>query len=270
MCGQEYEKKYFAHIERAHHHACSRVCQAIAQRKGGVFDQKKREVMLDRYGADNPQRVQAFKEKSRNTNLERYGCEVGSQSGLVKERARKTNQERFGVDWHTQSENFSIKAKATWRDHYGVDHPMRAAEVKAKYDFGEVWRKAHETKKLNGTYATSNVESKFYTQLVKVFGNVERQVPVEHEDGTWLIDFRIGDTYVQFDGEYWHGLDRQLNAIKESKSQRDLTIVGRYYADRHQDVWFASRYMRLIRITDRQAKTLSDDSLCQLLTSVGN
>jgi hypothetical protein len=262
-------KQYFAHIERAQHHACSKTCQAHAQRRGGQLDLKKRQVMLDHYGVENPQQVTAIKEKTRVTNLERYGHEVSSQADVVKERARQTNRERFGVDWHTQSQNFADKAHETWQKRYGVDHPMQADEVKAKYDFADIWQKAHKTKKLNGTYASSKAEDRFYKQLIGIFGKVKRQAPIQHEEGTWFIDFRVGDVYVQFDGEYWHGLDRSIEVIRESTKKRDCFIAKRYDEDRSQDAWFMSRGLKLIRITDRRAKTLSDDELHLLLTGTG-
>ena len=270
VCAREYEKKYFTHIEKASHHACSRACQRQAQLVGGTLDIKKRQVMIERYGVDNPQRVEAFKEKSRQTNLERYGCEVGSQSDKVKERARQTNQERFGVDWHTQSENFNNKAKETWKNNYGVDHPMKSDVVKAKYDFTASWRKAHKTKKKNGTYASSRVERTFHERLGKLFSDVQTQVRVEHAGGIWLVDFRVGETYLQLDGVYWHGLDRPIEVIRASTKPRDRAIARAYDHDRQQDVWFARRNTRLIRITDRQAKTVSDVDLRQLLTSSRN
>jgi len=235
-----------------------------------VLDAKKRQVMLERHGVESPQQLQRIKDKTRATNIERYGVEVGSQSATVKERARQTNQERFGVDWHTQSENFAYKAKETWRERYGVDHPMLADEVKAKHDFTESWRKAHETKKRNGTYASSRVEKRFYECLCRLCQNVETQVRVNHDAGTWLIDFKVGNIYVQFDGAYWHGLDRPIEIIRASERPRDRAIIKHYDRDRRQDAWFCANDLKLIRITDRQAKTMSDNELCQLLTNVGN
>lgn len=270
ICDREFIKPFFAHIEQARHHFCSRECQGKAQHKGGLLDIKKRQVMHDRYGVENPQQLKCVREKSRRTNVERYGTEVGSQSEQVKAVARRTNIERYGVEWHTQSENFAEKSAKTWMNKYGVNHPMKSEVVKAKYDFLASWRKAHETKKLNGTYASSKGEKKFFLRLCKLFRNVERQVPVIYENGTWHVDFKIDDTYVQFDGVYWHGLDRSLKEICESDKPRDKVIFARFEHDRYQDVWFTERNMKLIRITDRQEKKLSDDELRRLLTNQGN
>lgn len=266
VCNREYEKPYYTHIETALHHACSRTCQSRAQHVGGALDEKKRQVMLERHGVENPQQSADVRQKTRQTNLRRYGHEVSSKSDQVKERARQTNQEKFGVDWHTQSKNFVDKSKLTWEERYGVDHPMKSSEVKAKYDFTASWRKAHETKKRNGTYASSQVERWFHERIVRLFENVETQVRVEHETGVWLIDFQVRSTYVQLDGIYWHGLDRPIDVIRASEKPRDKAIVRAYDHDRQQDAWFKAHGLKLVRVTDRQAKMMSDDDILLLLT----
>lgn len=246
----------------AEYHLCSVHCQRVAQQKGNILDMKKCRVMQTRYGVDNPQQLDWVREKSQQTNIERYGCIIGSQSDVVKEKTRQTNLERYGVDWHTQSQNFVEKSKQTWIEHYGVDHPMRSDVVKQKYDFKENWRRAHQTKKSNGTYASSSVEKRFHQRLINVFGKcVEHQLPVKHDDKTWLIDFRINNVYIQFDGVYWHGLDRSITMIRESMKPRDKAIAKKYDIDREQDEWFKIHGMTLIRITDTQAKKMSDEDI---------
>lgn len=71
--------------------------------------------------------------------------------------------------------------------------------------------------------------------------------------------------YVQFDGIYWYGLDRPLDVIKESGKLRDNFLVKRYYVDRRQHAWFVARNLKLVRVTDLQAKKLSDGDLRVLL-----
>ena len=70
----------------------------------------------------------------------------------------------------------------------------------------------------------------------------------------WPIDFYVkdNDTYIQFDGEYWHGLDRPLDEIAKFKTPRDRTILRKYQIDREQVEWFRSTGKRLLRITDQQ------------------
>lgn len=67
------------------------------------------------------------------------------------------------------------------------------------------------------------------------------------------IDFYIEsiDTYVQFDGVYWHGLDRPIELIEERKNSHDQEIADRWHKDREQDEWFKAKGLKLVRITDQ-------------------
>ncbi len=154
---------------------------------------------------------------------------------------------------------------------YGTEHPRQSEAVKAKVDFRAVWKKAHETKKRNGTYARSRQEDFLHAVLVELLGHddVVRAVPVEHGSGVWHIDLKILslDTYVQLDGVYWHGLDRTVEQLRESTSSRDAAILQAYERDRVQDAWFAAHGMRLVRVTDRELRLYPVACLMRVLES---
>lgn len=146
------------------------------------------------------------------------------------------------------------RRKAVTKERYGVESMLMLPEVRALANTPEKCRQRHETMKRNGSYFNSRSEDAFYGWLVGRFGedDVERQVVVSK----WPIDFHVKsiDTYVQFDGEYWHGLDRPLEEIMKFKTPRDQTIMRKFQIDREQDVWFAENSLRLIRVTDKQFK----------------
>lgn len=132
----------------------------------------------------------------------------------------------------------------TTRLHYGVDSPLQLPSL---------WQKSHESRKASGAYAKqSKAEDAFHAVLIELFGNddVERWKLVQR----WPIDFYVKslDTYIQFDGEYWHGLDRPIELIRTSMKPRDRAIVGKWETDRRQVAWFAEHGMRLVRVTDVQ------------------
>lgn len=108
--------------------------------------------------------------------------------------------------------------------------------------------------KLRGSYGKSKIEDEYFASLCELYGsdNVERQVtpPGTH----WPIDFYIKsiDTWIQFDGVYWHGLDRPLEIITKYRTKRDAQIHKKWLTDREQDKWFEEHGLKLIRITDKQ------------------
>jgi len=108
----------------------------------------------------------------------------------------------------------------------------------------------------------------FCERLVEVFGDgVKRQKrakghrrPIDF----WLVDL---DVYVQFDGVYWHGLDRPIDEIALGTNSHDQEIVQRWHNDRVQDSWFKSKNLKLVRITDIEFDTLPFDTLVERIKS---
>lgn len=103
---------------------------------------------------------------------------------------------------------------------------------------------------------SSKAEARFGDLLRERFGEIKHQKWVNG----WPIDFYIPsiDTYVQFDGVYWHGLDRPIELIRASKLVRDQAIVKKWETDRKQDEWFATQRLRLVRITDMDLRASAD------------
>jgi len=214
------------------------------------------EVMIERYGVENAMQLQEIREKAKCATREKYGVNHPIQSPEIRDKMTNTMIERYGIEHALQSEELRNRAKATWFNNYGVEHPSKVPEI---------CQKAHETMKKNGTYGKSQLEDQFYEKLCVWFGevNVERQSIVND----LKIDFHIKsiDTYVQFDGEYWHGLDRPLQEIQESNGSRDRAILDGYLRDRKQDEWFKEHDLNLVRITDREFKNSDDNQLLERL-----
>lgn len=111
------------------------------------------------------------------------------------------------------------------------------------------------TMMLNGSLCSS-AERELLCLLRAKYPNTKHGVwfhkSVTSSTRMWNIDFYIPeiDTYVQFDGAYWHGLDRPIDQIKNSASKRDQSIYAKWLLDREQDAWFSENRKCLIRITD--------------------
>ena len=266
-CESVFERRFTLEESQAAHHFCARKCANLSQALGGSIDSKKKTVFLARYGVDNPMKDCNIRLETSRTCLDRYGSPFAISSQAVRDKIVQTNQERYGSNSHMGTTHFLELAKETWLKKYGEDNPMKSDVIKSKYDFDAVWKKAHETKKTRSSYKTSKKENLLRSRLETLFECVEYQVSVDHEGGTWLLDFKIGNVYVEYDGTYWHGLDRPLSVLIESKQPRDQAILRRYYGDRHQDEWFLKNGLRLIRIREGEERSLTDDELKSLLTS---
>jgi len=276
------------------YHFCSRSCSNTAQRPNGLLYkqvvetnlrlfghefptqlssimEKQHETNRCRYGADrctlmraafskkygvsNPSNVHDVVKRRLLSNIEKYGVPSTFQVDVVKHKIRKTNNSRYGVPFYVQTDRF--KSDAYWTNilRFGVGYPMQSHAVRERIDWRAAAEKRHKTMKENGMYGCrmSKPERIMYDHLVGLYGTgVEHQVFVHR----WPIDFYIRqtDVYVQVDGVYWHGLDRPIEMIKESKNPRDKNIYKKYLTDRKQEVWFKNNGKTLLRVTDKQIK----------------
>ena len=78
------------------------------------------------------------------------------------------------------------------------------------------------------------------------------------------IDFYVKtiDTYIEFDGIYYHGIDRPINVVIEKSPK----IYRKYLRDRELDVLMLNNRMNLIRIREDDFK-LNEKIVLELLTS---
>lgn len=220
--------------------------------KSDDVKKKIRQTTFDHFGVEYSMQSEEVKEKSRSTCLERYGVECQLQTQHAKENAVRSFREKFGVDRPMLSEEFREHMRECCRNKYGVDYPLQSDVVKMSVDWKSARQKAHETMKREGTYGKSVAEDHFYEALCCVYGanDVERQIDMNG----WSIDFHVVsiDTYVQFDGVYWHGLDRPIEAVRECVSSRDGIIARTWEIDREQERWFREHRLRLVRVTDEE------------------
>lgn len=234
---------------------------------------KSKKTNLKKYGAEYPIQSQAVKDKRRASDLEKYGVEFASQSKSAIEKRKKTNLKKYGVEQALSSAEVRNKAKKTNLEkygnenptatravrekiektnlaRYGVRNPFNQKEVKKNANSALAIEKRHETMKKNGTYGKSKAEDRFYDFLCTHFDHtsIERQARING----WNIDFKISEAYIQFDGVYWHGLDRPLQEVKSSKDPRDKVIYGTYLRDQEQNIWFKENNITFVRVTDKE------------------
>lgn len=195
------------------------------------------------------------------------------QNGLLRSKVEHTLVKKYGVKGYVAASDFQSKSKKSCLDKYGVDHGMKTEEAKnklkkvclekygketflgsdswrSKVDHKDIARKAWLTKIKNGSCSTSRTEEKLYQLLCDIFGNddVTRQACIAKQ---W-VDFYIRslDLYLQLDGVYWHGLNRDINQIKNSNVRQDKKIYQNYLRDQKLNSYMESRGLKMIRITD--------------------
>jgi hypothetical protein len=226
---------------------CSRKCRGESIRVGKKGYNLTKKKMLELYGIENLMQLEETRNKIKQTLLKRYGVENPMNCEEFKERRKRTNVERYGHAETFQSPEMCAKREITWIKKYNQKDPRGQPHLQ------EVARKNSLERMAQHPYKwSSKIENTFAVTLAAEFGNIIRQKRVNR----WPIDFYIPaiDTYVQLDGVYWHGLDRPIEEIRESKKSRDIARAEKWEQDRRQNEWFLSRYLRLVRVTDLEVK----------------
>ena len=259
-CGKVRENVKYSQVSKKKFHFCNRICLNIAQQKGGivceerllsrdevVWQKKLAETMTGRYGTDNASKVDEFNEKKAATWHQNFQGEAGID---LRRRREETTLQHYGVKYAMQAEEVKEKTRQTCLLRYGVENPYQAEEFKEK---------SHLTRKANRSYSKSRFEDAVFDRLNDSFENIQRQVKVNG----WAIDFYIADidVYLQADGVYWHGLDRDIDVIRACRTEHDATIVQTHARDLQQNEWFKKEGKRLLRVTDRD---FYDDPDCLL------
>lgn len=93
-------KSYIKNIKRGGYYSCQ-ICSV----------EKRKNTCINKYGIDNPIKLDIFKEKIKNTNLDRYGTEYTFQSIIIKDKISKTMLDKYGSRYYNQSDDYIVKSK---------------------------------------------------------------------------------------------------------------------------------------------------------------
>lgn len=163
---------------------------------------------------------------------------------------RKQFQEKLGVDYPMHRADIREKSVETCLERYGVRNVQQVAEINARSN-DTFLKRLEKRQKTLGVW-TSKAENRFYDRLLEYFtaDDIIRQKRAAGHRSP--IDFYIKtiETFVQFDGVYWHGLDSPLEEIAKLNTKHDIEIYERYYRDIEQCKWFVEKGLKLVRVTD--------------------
>lgn len=245
-CGEQHQRsgnhaKISLHRE---FHYCSKACTARSRHS----QRKRKETCVERYGVPHPLQAESVMLKVKDTCVERYGVDNPWKAEEIQQKRRETWIEMWGIDNPAKVLEHQQKCRETTLENHGVECGWLIPSVQAKMNSPAARKKAQQTLTRNGTHGKSKIEDRFYAFLLDLLPNatIERHVRING----WCIDFKVNDFYIQFDGTYWHGLNRPLTEIQMSDKPRDAVILKTYYRDKEQIAWFKQQNLRLLRVTD--------------------
>jgi hypothetical protein len=240
-CGIEYTRPHSKNRDlKSELHFCSKRCsdKSITD---GALRQKSVNTMNVKYGSSYV-KTKKFKVEREETFLRKYGVKSILNSPEIKQKIRKSNLEKYGQEVYAGSDDWE-----------------------SKLDRIEIARKAWLTKIENGTCSKSAPEEKLFLLLESVFGksDIKRQVRVIRR---WIDFYIISiDLYIQVDGVYWHGLNRNIELIKLGKTSQDRKIYKQILRDQKLNQYMKDNNFRLVRLTDEQIKTYLPEDIIAIL-----
>lgn len=94
--------------------------------------EKKKKLLMNKYGVENVFQLESTKEKLKKTNLLKYGVEYPMQSKEIFNKGLETNLIKYGVKYHFQSDEIKTTMRRNNLDKYGVEHVMQTDSYKEK------------------------------------------------------------------------------------------------------------------------------------------
>ena len=205
--------------------------------KSDYCKEKVKQTMLDRYGCTHYNNIEKYKQ----TCLERYGVEnsslnkdimkkiMGSKSQHTEEQKKtiqekykqtclekygsehytninqrkRTNLEKYGYECPTKNKYVKNKIKQTNIKKYGSEHYTQSKEYQSRHD--EIQTKVNNTKHINHTFNSSEIETEFAHYLDSQ--NIEYIRQYRSKEYPFNCDFYLPkyDLYIEIQGSWVHG-----------------------------------------------------------------
>lgn len=238
--------------------------------------QKRKQTCIEKYGTDNPSKVDWIKKKKEKTSIENWGTKQPLAASQVRQKIKETNLEKYGST--TPAGNISIQKKMeeTNLKKYGVSYFSQTEKFKQEQsklviveNENEIplkdWLEQTKYKNTLPSQVTINqwfvsVEKINEKQLIEKLNQfnsyktylehfIEKELGLKHFnkkpleiDKLYRPDFKINDSvYVNIDGLYWHKED-----------YRDKT----YHSDLRKE--FETHNLRLLQFRENELQSKLD------------
>jgi hypothetical protein len=245
-------------------HFCSRYCSNLSAKKGGKIFEKKKHSSIIKYGCEHHSANTEVQNKRIDTCISKFGGRSPQSNPDIKSKIHNSILSKFG-DHFSRSLDVKNKKKKTCIEKYGVDSYSKTQKFKDSINWQDVNRKGFNTRKLNGLSPVSKIEVKFLEFLKIYFTEIQTQVSVDK----WFIDFYIPsvDCYVQFNGNYWHGLDKSYEELIGSSKPRDKIIAATKLRDVEKQKYFKDNNLILINIPELDFKLKKYEKILIVINS---
>ena len=178
ICDKEVKFKGF---NQGYNIYCSRKC---SMNDDDIIKKRNKKLVrtnLEKYGVDNPMKLEKIQNKVRETNLKRYGTEYFTQTNEYKNKVKENNLRKYDTEWYMTTDDFKQKSKKTSLKKYNTTHSSKSIKVKNNIKkvmlekYGEIcYSKTNEYKnKMNQYYKSDkhieNIKRQKKNRDIKIF-----------------------------------------------------------------------------------------------------
>lgn len=217
---------------------------------------KCKNTMMEKYGVDNPSKLEFVKNKKRQTTLKNYGVDIPAKSDLIICKMKKTCLEKYGSELYMTSLDFKEKSAITIRnkygdvenvfqseiikdkikntliEKYGSDHPMRIEEFFYKQKVSAFEMKEYDGILYQGTYELDFIK---FTKSMGI--EIKKGPSIDYEMGVYHPDFFILDKnlIIEIKSSYTFEKEYDKNILKQKscleKGYNFIFIIDKNYTE---------------------------------------
>lgn len=211
ICGKPTK---FINVKEGYQIYCSKKCSNSDTSKKELTKQ----TCKEKYGGIAPACSKEVQDKMKQTNLERFGVENAMQNEEVSNRSQQTREEMYGGCGNASKESHE-KYKSTILEKYGVDNSMKSKDIQESFknslfekygvyyspQIPGITEKISQTKRLNHTFGTSQIEELFKEYLDN--NNIEYIRQYKCDRYPFNCDFYIKeyDLFIEIQANWCHG-----------------------------------------------------------------
>jgi hypothetical protein len=190
-----------------------------------------KEYFNEKYGVDNPSKMEDVKLKREKTMYSKYGVKTNiilpethkksiemSTTPEAKLKREKTLIEKYGVDNAMKSNEVYNKFKETNREKYGVDFPAQNLEIFVKTQKSQFKIKEYKGIKYQGTYELNFLE---FCDSIGILDKIDKIKSIKYnfndKQKYYHPDFYIKELnlIIEVKSDYYYNLHLEKNLCKE-------------------------------------------------------
>jgi hypothetical protein len=296
FCFSQIEKRYKESMAEKYKSGtllafCNKKCLNSSLANNQALQNKIKKTCLERYDGEGVFKSKSLQDKKSKTCIDKYGtphflgsdaCKLATQKCLndlnvnsflcvaeVREKFSATLIKNYGVIHPLTSDIIKEKIRINCKLLHNVDWHSQRDDVKQKISKSqmspECQEKRNKTLKENGTCKkqSSKAENVLFEMVKLRYPQTQQHVSINK----WNIDLFVPEieTYINYNGVYWHGKNRTDDDLLSSHTKQSKTIFKTRKRDDDRTRWFKENNKKFVVIWEDE---FNKENLDKILSEI--